>query len=337
MPKSKRQSVFVIMPFSGSGTPRDTVYWTRFFNEFLKKTFDELGYDCRRAEAKNKNIMRNVVGDLFNSEIVVAVLTDLNANVLYELGVRHSVAIGTIMITEKDQKIPFDLSSFGVVKYSRDDRQTFKSDLQTILLDRSMRLVPDSPVKEFLSTSETTLVRTSVNVAHTPLDTRRALKIAQNEVFIVGQNLFNLATHDNKLLVFTELEEKPSLTVKILIADIEDKYQVEALNQMIDEVMGAHLRRASTTFAEWLIEWRHSHPADAHRLQIWRSNRIGNVSATIVDREDEFGLILVRPIMYHSHHASRPAHWLEKVESPRIFDAYADALQQVWTHGAAVA
>ena len=57
------------------------------------------------------------MNDLVCSHLVIAVLTDFNPNVWYELGVRHSHRSGTIMLCEKDQiqTLPADLKNQGIL------------------------------------------------------------------------------------------------------------------------------------------------------------------------------------------------------------------------------
>jgi hypothetical protein len=52
-----------------------------------------------------------------NPDIVIADLTDSNPNVYWELGVRHSLKSGTILIKDHNYKIPFDLSKIGILSY----------------------------------------------------------------------------------------------------------------------------------------------------------------------------------------------------------------------------
>lgn len=52
-----------------------------------------------------------------SSDIVIAILTDFNANVWYELGIRHTLKSGTLMFLQEGQKVPFDISDFGIIFY----------------------------------------------------------------------------------------------------------------------------------------------------------------------------------------------------------------------------
>jgi hypothetical protein len=140
------------MPFSGKkSTRRTTAYCTRFFKSYLLPTLEELGYECECSVASARSIVGTIVTDLFEADLVLAILTDFNPNVFYELGVRHSLAHGTIMAIEKSQRIPFDLSHFGVIYYDDAKRAQFRKKLAKVIHDVRQRTAADSPVGEFLS------------------------------------------------------------------------------------------------------------------------------------------------------------------------------------------
>lgn len=108
---------FVIMPFSTTGDKHTIEYWNDFFSDFIKSSVENLGYTCTRCSAQPGNIMKAIVNELVTSDVVLAVLTDYNPNVWYELGARHSLRHGTIMMLESGQDIPFDLKHYGVIYY----------------------------------------------------------------------------------------------------------------------------------------------------------------------------------------------------------------------------
>ena len=325
---------FVIMPFSGSQeSGRNDTYWTDFYDDFLRQTIEELGYECERSRASARSIVETIVSNLFQSDIVLAVLTDHNPNVFYELGVRHSLAHGTIMVIEKGQTIPSDLKAFGVIDYDRNKRAEFKRELNVILDDVQKRSHPDSPVGAFLKANDVGLARISANVSSSPLDTAGCLSVAKHDVMIVGQNLYGIANDPAKERIFAALERKPRLRVRILFADSRCKSQLEALSQIIDEAMQAQFTEIDQSFQTWIREWNRSYPSEPGRLEIKRCKRVGNVSATLVDTKYPDGLILIRPVLYHTQPNARPCHWLGRNDSPRVFESYQSAFEQIWSHG----
>ncbi len=76
-------------------------------------------FRCVRADFVSKagSITRDLLTRLYSSTAVIADLTDLNPNVFYELGVRHALRSGTILIALKGTKPPFDVGDLRVITY----------------------------------------------------------------------------------------------------------------------------------------------------------------------------------------------------------------------------
>ena len=118
MLKKKKPTVFVIMPFR-----------EEFFEVFdlLKEHFKE-EYEFKHAstDKNHRNIMQDVVQGLKEADVVIANLSTLNSNVLYELGVAHTLnkkVICVMQTTESkglNEKLPFDISPYTVYKYELD-------------------------------------------------------------------------------------------------------------------------------------------------------------------------------------------------------------------------
>jgi hypothetical protein len=72
---------------------------------------DQQIYRSIRADfvTQTGSITRDLLSRLYRSDAVLADLTDLNPNVFYELGVRHALRAGTILIALKGTKPPFDV------------------------------------------------------------------------------------------------------------------------------------------------------------------------------------------------------------------------------------
>lgn len=137
---------FVIMPFSKTVEKHDEEYWTIFFDT-IKKIMEEYGYSCTRSEVGPYKLFSNIIKNIENSDVVIAVLTDFNSNVWYELGIRHTLRTGTIMLLQEGQKVPFDISDFGIIFYkdSIGLEQRLKKSIEDYL-NKLDDAVCDSPV-----------------------------------------------------------------------------------------------------------------------------------------------------------------------------------------------
>jgi hypothetical protein len=103
---------FVLMPFQPEF---DAIY-----SDLIVPALDEAGYEVKRADSllDQRNILADIVRGIAEADLVIAELTILNPNVLYELGIAHGLMKPTIMITQDIGEIPFDLRSYRVIKYS---------------------------------------------------------------------------------------------------------------------------------------------------------------------------------------------------------------------------
>lgn len=147
---------FVISPIGKEGTD---IYdkFKEMLDYILKPAIENSGYklrviradDIERAGSLIKDILEYVV----NSFVVVADLTDQNANVFYELGVRHSLSSRTILIARSVEDIPSDLRDYRTIIYDTTAKGAalFKKRLSSYLkeiYDEPNR--PDNPVLDRL-------------------------------------------------------------------------------------------------------------------------------------------------------------------------------------------
>ena len=134
------------------------------YSLLIKPVFDDLGIDCYRAIDKNLagSIDKLMLQEIKNADIALVDISTLNANVMWELGVRHALKPNhTIMICEKEQmgSIPFDVSSFVIHQYAHSEEgipfkevERFRKHLKVIIsgaLNQDPQ-VYDSPVFTFL-------------------------------------------------------------------------------------------------------------------------------------------------------------------------------------------
>lgn len=68
------------------------------------------------------SINNQVLGHIYNDEMVIANLTGLNPNVMYELAFRHAIKKPVIVIkdTSDESKLPFDIQDDRVIFFSND-------------------------------------------------------------------------------------------------------------------------------------------------------------------------------------------------------------------------
>jgi hypothetical protein len=107
----QRYRAFVVIPFSH---PYEEIY-----HEVTKVVCDEFELDAVTADDTYSSglIIADVVSQIRESRIVIADVTALNPNVFYEIGFAHAIGKPTILLAEKDTRLPFDISGFRHLLY----------------------------------------------------------------------------------------------------------------------------------------------------------------------------------------------------------------------------
>ena len=169
-----RPLCFVVMPFgkkpssSGAMVDFDTVY-----RDLIQPAIEAAGMEAIRADEEQVGgwIHKPMFERLMLCDYAVADLSGDNANVYYELGVRHALRPrSTIVIFQRDTRLPIDVAALRGVRYDATTPQQTRSQLTARLRD-ARHHHDDSPVYQFLTDlprpyldhSKTDVFRTRVN------------------------------------------------------------------------------------------------------------------------------------------------------------------------------
>jgi len=116
-----KRTCFVVTPIGidGSSTRRAA---DGLVSAVIEPTLEGLNFEtivAHRIDAPG-SITRQVIEYLLNADLVVANLTELNPNVMYEVAVRHCVGLPIVVMAEHGTKLPFDLSDERTVFFHND-------------------------------------------------------------------------------------------------------------------------------------------------------------------------------------------------------------------------
>lgn len=160
--KGKTKICFVIMGF-GKKTDPDlgkTYDLDKTYKNIIRPAVIASGYECVRADEVLASglIDKSMYALLMQADLVVADITTFNPNAIYELGIRHGVRpYSTIILKEKNGKIPFDLDHTKMCLYSHlgedigvDEAERCKNYLVTLIKTIAKQKKIDSPLYEFI-------------------------------------------------------------------------------------------------------------------------------------------------------------------------------------------
>ena len=117
------KTCFAIMPIGPADSKireqSDDTY-ERIIKSAVKKA--NVGLTCVRADDINRSgfIMDDIIEHTVKSRFVIADLSNRNSNVFYELGIRHSWTVRTILLAQKREDVPFDISWLRTIFYSKE-------------------------------------------------------------------------------------------------------------------------------------------------------------------------------------------------------------------------
>ena len=158
----QRKKCFVIMPVSKTKSCT-TRQWTNIFDEMIKPAVvgSKLGFTCERSKPRTGNLIKDILNKLNMADVVIADLTDMNPNVFYELGVRHTLRNRTILIAQDMKYVPSDLRSYWVIIYKKglSGLQDFKNKIRGTMKEMMNNPEkPDNPVEDFLGEKNISLL-----------------------------------------------------------------------------------------------------------------------------------------------------------------------------------
>lgn len=124
--KNIKKFVFVLMPFDESF---DDIYAYG-----IKQTCVELNSYCERVDEQifNERILDRIYNQISKADIIIADMSNRNANVFYEVGYAHGIGKNVILLTKNADDIPFDLKHFPHIVYNGQIK-TLSSQLSTKL------------------------------------------------------------------------------------------------------------------------------------------------------------------------------------------------------------
>ena len=119
---SKEKICFVIAPI-GSEASEIRKRSDQVFKHVIEPIAAKHGYKAVRADQMSQpgSITTQIVEQILNASLVVADLSGHNANVLYELAIRHVVRKPVVQLIQKEEGLPFDVAAQRTIQIDHRD------------------------------------------------------------------------------------------------------------------------------------------------------------------------------------------------------------------------
>lgn len=150
---------------------------------------NELGYKAMRADKLGLpgDITVQIITELNSSDLIIADLTEKNANVFYELAISHALRKPVVHMIKQGESIPFDLQQNRVVEYDTGNYRMMDPSKEELKTQISNLLSNKESI-----TNPFTLASLSINVTGKKDETGNLMIAILNRVESLGSELSNL-------------------------------------------------------------------------------------------------------------------------------------------------
>ncbi|ETX04253.1 MAG: hypothetical protein ETSY2_29845 [Candidatus Entotheonella gemina] len=249
---SQHPLCFIIMPFGQKPDPtgRGTIDFDRIYHEALEPAIKASEMEPVRADEERTGgiIHKPMFERLLLCDCAIADLTTANANVFYELGVRHTARPATTLtIFAKHQPIPFDINFLCSMPYDLGENNAFdKNESRALreavmqklrdLRDLTVQQAPvDSPLFQLLSGWQPDIAHIKTDVFRDRVQANEAFKRQLAMIREKGKNRGTRSSAHEELKAFREKLGPLDAVDAVTVVDLMLSYRaIEDWDGMID-------------------------------------------------------------------------------------------------------
>lgn len=111
----------IVMPIASMGEDYPEAHWIRV-RKILQRAIERAGLKYKLVwENPEVDVIQSaILQNIYENDVIVCDVSNLNPNVMLETGLRLSTKKPTIIVTDKVKRPPFDIGSFSYIDYQKD-------------------------------------------------------------------------------------------------------------------------------------------------------------------------------------------------------------------------
>lgn len=124
----------LIMPISGTTPAHTTEHWAKV-QKLLHRSINVAGFEPINVwlNSSTDRVSERIIGNIFQFPVVIVDISDLNPNVMLELGMRLASKKPTVVVVNDGGTIPFDIRDFHAIHYPGDMNMLGMEEFFTVL------------------------------------------------------------------------------------------------------------------------------------------------------------------------------------------------------------
>lgn len=120
---------FVLMPF--------TEPYLEIFNKIIKPTVESNGFRCVKSDdiSSLNPVIEDIGANINKASLIIADISENNPNVLYELGICHTIGKEVMILTQDSDHIPFNFRHLRTYPYSNEiaSSEALKTNITSVI------------------------------------------------------------------------------------------------------------------------------------------------------------------------------------------------------------
>ncbi|MFJ8266801.1 hypothetical protein [Peribacillus asahii] len=223
---NSEKKVFIITPIGGNNTDirraAEGVIDAVIVPKLVEAGFDEQNISVAHRISTTGSINKQLITRIIEDDLVIANLTTLNPNVMYELAIRHAIRKPVIQICEVGTQLPFDIVDERTIFYTNDMQGVLDlgEGLEKYISESLKENNPDNPIYRAIE-AQTIMQQSSVgeiDVTKYLIDRLDSIEQVMNKFTYTSQNN---PTNNASYQVYVRVQAIEEIQVQEVNSDIK--------------------------------------------------------------------------------------------------------------------